>query len=90
MTEQEWIEQLKNEGYEGITVHTFLPNQDMGHHTHEEAGVHVVLTGEFIVDEENGTITILKPGDRTEIAKGTTHSAKAGTAGCTFIAAIKK
>ncbi len=89
MTQEQWIEQLHTEGFENLSVCPNEPNAEFPEHTHNEHTVHVILRGEFILHEKDGE-KILREGERFEIPAGTTHSAKCGREGCTFIVGVKK
>lgn len=89
MTEQEWIKQLELEGYTGVFVQHFESNTAFGSHTHEQAAVHVILEGDMVLEDANGSKSLVA-GDRFEIPKGTIHTAKCGEAGCTFIVGTKR
>lgn len=89
MYEQEWVDKLEKEGYKHVAVVQNGPNSLFPEHTHEEHTVHVILEGELTLIEEDGNKT-LKKDDRFEIPAGTTHSAKCGPEGCTFVVGVKK
>lgn len=78
MTEQEAIDKLKAEGYQNVEVINFEPKKDLGHHTHEDQTVHIILKGEVFITDEDGT-EVYEKGDRIEFPAGTEHSAAVGT-----------
>ena len=82
------IKKLENEGYRDIHVRPFAPDTEFPKHTHDMTTVHIILEGELTLIE-NGENKILKKGERFEIPAGTTHSAKCGPKGCTFIVGVK-
>lgn len=88
MKTQEWIEKLESEGYANVDVCVNAADLDFGEHTHEEHTVHVILQGELIVITGPET-EIFTEGERVEFPVGTTHRAKAGAEGCTFIVGTK-
>ncbi len=88
MTQEEWVEQLQKEGYRDINVVTFGPDQEIPEHTHDETTVHIVTAGEMLLIE-NGKTETRKAGERFEIPAGTTHIAKGGPTGCTFVVGVK-
>jgi quercetin dioxygenase-like cupin family protein len=88
MTDQEWIKKLEDEGYTNVRVMKFEPSQEFAEHTHEKQAVHIMLLGTMTLTDKNGE-KILQEGTQTEIPAGTTHSAKAGLQGCTFIVGDK-
>lgn len=89
MTEQEWIEQLKKEGFKNFNVVINEPDTDFGEHTHATQTVHIILDGALALFEKNGTTVVMEAGDRFDIPAGTTHSAKCGSNGCKFIVGEK-
>ena len=88
MDERDWITKLEKEGYKEVTVCDNEPNTEFPKHTHKEATVHVVVQGEFTLFEKGHKKTV-KTGGRIDIPAGTTHTAKCGPEGCTFIVGIK-
>ena len=88
MTDQEWIQQLEEEGYKELHVVPFEPNAVVGEHTHDQATLHVILEGDMTLTDKDGEMQ-LYAGDRFEIPAGTVHSAKSGPNGCKFIAGVK-
>lgn len=86
MTEQQWIDLLKEEGFQNVYVWEDAPDFEYPDHTHEKKTVHVILRGEMALND-HGKIRILKEGDRFDIKSGTTHSAKMGPLGCRYLAA---
>jgi mannose-6-phosphate isomerase-like protein (cupin superfamily) len=88
MTEREWIEKLTAEGYAGIDVFK-VPAMEPNLHTHEDRSVHVILSGTFFIEDDEGKHEI-KAGERFDIKPGTTHTAYPGPEGCTMIMGTKK
>jgi quercetin dioxygenase-like cupin family protein len=88
MTEQEWLQKLKEEGYEPLGVPHFPPNAVIPEHTHPETTVHVILAGEITFTDKDGVKT-WRTGDRFEIPAGTSHRGTAGPEGCAFAAGVK-
>lgn len=86
MTEQEWIDALRAEGYANVSVANLEDNFD-DTHTHDVKTVHVILLGSLTLIE-NGVSTTLLPGQRFEIPAGTTHTAKTGPEGCRMVVAF--
>ncbi|MBI5530569.1 MAG: cupin domain-containing protein [Candidatus Doudnabacteria bacterium] len=83
MNEQEIIEQLKSEGFNEVEVYEDKPNFEYAEHTHEKAGIHVILRGEMTLTEKSGSKTY-KAGETINIPSGTAHSAKMGPDGCRY------
>ncbi|MEX0621487.1 MAG: cupin domain-containing protein [Candidatus Woykebacteria bacterium] len=88
MTEKEWLEKLRQEGYTNLEVRTIEPGEDP-EHTHELQTVNVILTGELTIIDEKGTKTF-GPGERVETPAGTSHRAKGGNTPGTMIVGVKK
>ena len=88
MTAEQWVEKLITEGYSEVMAVTQGPNTEFPEHTHDEHTVHVIVEGEFILIDQ-GIETTLKAGERVEIPAGTTHRAKCGSLGCTFVVGVK-
>jgi quercetin dioxygenase-like cupin family protein len=88
MTERDWIAKLGEEGYKDVTVCDNEPDTQFPVHTHEQSTVHVIVQGEFTLTEKGHHKTV-KVGERINIPAGTTHSAKCGPEGCTFIVGVK-
>lgn len=72
---KELIEKLEKEGYANIRVCPLPPNTDTPEHTHDQHTVHIILSGELTIIDNEGTATY-HPGDRIEFPAGTTHKAK--------------
>lgn len=77
MTQQDWLDQLTQEGYKNLNVVSMPANTDFGQHHHPETTVHVILSGELTMTDEQDSLT-LKPGERFTIPAGTTHHACCG------------
>ena len=88
MTEAEWMEKLKNEGYAFIGVPEFGPNAELAEHTHDADTFHVILKGQITLTDKNGSATYTE-GNELQIPAGTTHRGKSGPDGCRFITASK-
>ena len=88
MTEQEWLERLREEGITGLTVVHMDPNTVKEEHTHEVHTIHVILEGELTLVDAHASHTYV-PQQRVNILKGTTHVAKFGPDGCTMIVGVR-
>ncbi len=86
---QNWIKNLENEGFTDVRVCPIPPSQDLPEHTHEEYTVHVILTGELIIVDNEGE-RVFHPGDRVEFPAGTTHKARGSIDSGTMIIGTKK
>lgn len=87
MTEEAWKEKLTEEGYGHLETVTLLVNFD-DTHTHDVRTAHVILEGSLTLVED-GSTTVLNPGDFFEIPSGTRHTAKTGSDGCRMIVGWK-
>ena len=88
MTEEEFKNQLTNEGFLDIYVQDDPASFEYPTHTHEKLTVHIILEGEMTMTDISGQ-KLLKAGQRFDVPAGTTHSAKMGTEGCKYIVAEK-
>jgi len=89
MNQQEWTDQLEHEEFSDLGVCPNGPNTNFGTHTHEQHTIQVVLRGFLIVKDSHGQKTY-HVGERLEVPAGTTHQAKCGPAGCTFLVGVKE
>ena len=85
MTEQQWTELLKQEGFANVYVWEDEANFEYPDHTHEKKTVHIILKGQMELNSK-GRIQKLSAGQRLDIPAGTTHSAKMGPEGCRYLA----
>ncbi|MDO8510018.1 MAG: hypothetical protein Q7S15_00100 [bacterium] len=53
----DWIKKLEKEGFSDLRVCPIPPNEDLPEHTHDEHTVHVILNGDLIITDRNGTKT---------------------------------
>lgn len=88
MNQEQWITKLTSEGYKNVNVQTHEPYTEFAEHTHEHAGIHVILEGQMTFTDSIGSRTV-KKGDWFNIPRGATHTAKCGYEGCTFIVGEK-
>lgn len=85
MNQEEWMKQLREEGFTDLSVHEFGTSDiPSGEHTHDVHTVHIILKGELHITE-NGETQTFKEGERVDFQAGTTHTAKTGSDGCTMI-----
>lgn len=89
MDEHQWIEKLKAEGWQNVQVCPNEANKTFEEHTHDQKTVHVILKGEIDLIEGEEVVT-LKEGDYYEIPAGTTHVAKSGPEGVSFIVGFQE
>lgn len=88
MTEKEFEEQLRSEGFSGIFTHRDSPNAFYPDHTHSGITAHIVLDGEITVTSE-GQTTTYKKGERFDVPAGEIHSAQIGADGCRYMISEK-
>lgn len=88
MNEQEERAKLEVEGFSQIMVLQDGPNFEYATHTHEKAGVHIILEGEMVLTDQSGNV-VVKAGERIDIPAGTVHSAKMGASGCKYLVGEK-
>jgi quercetin dioxygenase-like cupin family protein len=86
MTEQEYIEKLKEEGYNKVYVWDAVPNEEDLEHSHPYNTKLVVLAGDIAITVNNQTLKLKVP-DTIQIPKDILHSAIAGPEGCKYIVA---
>ena len=84
MTEKEFEEQLRSEGFSGIFVHRDSPNAFYPEHTHSGITAHIVLEGDITVTSQ-GQTTTYKSGQRFDVPAGEIHSAQIGADGCRYM-----
>lgn len=82
------IKELEKEGFTELRVCQIEAGFDSGKHTHEQHTVHVILDGELVISDKQGTRTFY-PGDRVEFPVGTTHTARSSKKG-SMIVGVKK
>ena len=88
VTEEEWLEKLKEEGFSDLRVVPIDMGEDP-EHVHPFHTVNVILGGELTLTDQNGSTTY-GPGDRYETAPGTSHRAKGGPTVGRMIIGVKK
>lgn len=88
MTLEQWKQQLTEEHFGELWVHTDPPGHFYEEHEHPVDTVYVVLTGSMTVWFE-GSEHIVKEGERLNILKGIPHRAKMGPQKCTFLIGVR-
>ena len=88
MTEQEWLEKLKAEGFSDLRIVPIEMGEDP-EHVHPLHTVNVILSGELTLIDQNGETTY-RAGDRYETAPETSHKAKGGPTVGKMIIGVKK
>ncbi len=84
MNEAQFREQLKEQGYSEAQVLEFEANLDSDMHTHDFSAFALVLSGEFTLVTEDGSVTH-QPGEACKLAAGTLHSEQTGASGATIL-----
>ena len=88
MSEKEFAEKLKIEGFSGIYIWEDGPGAYYPDHVHNKLSAHIILDGEMILTVDGKTI-LLKVGDRYDVPANTVHSARMGKGGCRYIVGEK-
>lgn len=83
-TEEQFRDQLANEGFTHIHVWRDPAEHFYPDHKHSAATAHIVLDGEMtiVIDGQQHRYF---PGDRCDVPAGTTHSALVGSHGCRYL-----
>ncbi|MBM3256737.1 MAG: cupin domain-containing protein [Candidatus Liptonbacteria bacterium] len=84
-----WIKELEKEGFSNVRVVPIAPGFEAGEHTHPDHTVHIILSGELTITDEEGSKTF-RTGDRVEFKAGTTHKAKGGVTEGSMIVGTKR
>ena len=84
MNEAQFRQQLKEQGYSEAESLEYKPNSVSDIHTHEFSAFAFVLSGEFTLVTEDGSVTH-QPGEACELAAGTLHSEQTGASGATIL-----
>ena len=84
MNEAQFRQQLEGQGYSEAQSLEYEPNSVSDMHTHDFSAFVFVLSGEFTLVTENGTVTH-QPGEACELAAGTLHSEQTGASGATIL-----
>lgn len=80
--------QLEAEGFD-VWSWSDQPDADYQPHTHDHDESLWVVAGEIVFGAE-GRVFRLGPGDRLMLPQGTVHTARAGTAGATYLVGEKR
>ncbi len=84
MNEAQFRQQLQEQGYGEAQSLEFQPNSVNDMHTHDFSAFAFVLSGEFTLVTEDGSVTH-QPGEACTLAAGTLHSERAGASGATIL-----
>lgn len=88
MTQEQWEQQLKSDGYSQVAQHKDPPNFEYPEHSHPVDTSYVVLQGNMVVQME-GQEQVVGEGQRLDIGKQVVHWARVGAEGCTFLIGIR-
>ena len=88
MNEAQFRQQLEEQGYgEGYLIE-YEPNSANDMHTHDFSAMAFVLSGEFILVTEDGSVAH-KPGETCSLKAGTLHSEQSGASGASVLVGKK-
>lgn len=88
MTEDQFRQQLREQGYGEARIRDFEPNLDKDMHTHDQSAMALVMRGEFTLVLEREATTY-QPGEWCELIAGTLHTERTGPEGATVLLAYK-
>jgi len=80
MTEAEFLQKLKDEGYDGPFDFEMGPNGADTEHTHEKDIIAMVTEGQLTIEKPSGNVTC-EVGEIVSYPAGEPHIEKAGPAG---------
>ncbi len=86
--EAQFRQQLQAQGYSEAESLDFEPNFVNDMHTHDFSAFAMVLSGEFTLVTEDGSVT-RQPGEACKLTAGTLHSEQTGASGATILIAKK-
>ncbi|MEK7628248.1 MAG: cupin domain-containing protein [Patescibacteria group bacterium] len=89
MNEQEIIKGLIDEGYSDVQGVDIPANFDSGVHVHEDRTVHVIVSGELTITDDNG-IHVYHEGDRVEFDPDTKHTARGALSAGRMIVGVRR
>ena len=84
MNEAQFSRQLQEQGYSEAQPLEYEPNSVKDMHTHDFSAFVLVLSGEFTLVTEDGSVTH-QPGEACKLAAGTLHSEQTGASGATIL-----
>ena len=84
MNEAQFRQQLREQGYSEAQTLEYEPNSVKDMHTHDFSAFVLVLSGEFTLVTEDGSVTH-QPGEACKLAAGTLHSEQTGASGATIL-----
>ncbi len=89
MNEAQFKQQLQEQGYGEAQSLEFEPYFVNDMHTHDFSAFAFVLSGEFTLVTEDGSVTH-RPGEACKLAAGTLHSEQTGAIGAKILIGKKK
>ena len=84
MTEEQFRESLRENGYGEGQFKDYPPDTDGLMHTHDFSVMLLVLGGEFMLAQESG-VTTYRPGEICELAAGVKHVERTGSSGARIL-----
>ena len=84
MNEAQFRRQLQEQGYGEAKLLEFEPNSVNDMHTHDFSAFALVLSGEFTLVTEDGSVTH-QPGEACKLAAGTLHAEQTGASGARIL-----
>ena len=84
MNEAQFRGQLQDQGYGEARPLEFEPNSVNDMHTHDFSAFVLVVSGEFTLITEDGSVTH-QPGETCKLAAGTLHCEQIGETGATIL-----
>ena len=88
MNEAQFRQQCQEQGYGEAESIDYEPNTVKDMHTHDFSAFAFVLSGEFTMVTEDGSVTH-QPGESCKLAAGTLHSEQTGAGGATILVGKK-
>ncbi len=84
MNEAQFKQQLRKQGYSDAESLELQPNLAKDMHTHDFSAFALVLSGEFTLVTEGGSVTH-QPGEACTLPAGTLHAEQTGASGATIL-----
>lgn len=88
MDQEQFLQQLRAEGYEQVTTVTRAPNGFLDVHTHPFEARALILRGEISI-RCDGQETVYRPGDIFHLGRAAPHSESYGPAGVSYLVGRK-
>jgi uncharacterized protein YjlB len=84
MSERQWVDALRAEGYTRSYVWQDAPHAHYTDHTHAQDSAHVILQGQMTLVMA-GQARTYGVGERVDVPAGAVHSATMGAQGCRYL-----